>query len=281
MATLCADVCRRAFVEACELDVAVRKPGNVSVASPGHRMDAGMFIASANAAATPLCEPDRRVGQRIEGALKATLAVVGCNTNLGILLLCAPLACAWVNCEPGAAVPELRAALERVLAGLDVADAQATYRAIALANPAGLGTAAQQDVAQTPTVGLREAMALAAARDRIAYQYATAFADLFDLGLPAFLAALPDRKQALQRVYLEYLAAWPDSHIVRKQGEAVAHSVMAEARPWRARSRSGTVLDVDTSFAAWDDSLKTRGINPGTSADLSVATALIAGLLAG
>ena len=33
------------------------------------------------------------------------------------------------------------------------------------------------------------------------------------------------------------------------------------------------------AFAAWDESLKAQGINPGTSADLTVATLMIAGLL--
>jgi triphosphoribosyl-dephospho-CoA synthase len=84
--------------------------------------------------------------------------------------------------------------------------------------------------------------------------------------------------RAMQRVYLEWLAAWPDSHIVRKLGNAPAHSVMAQAQAWRLRARRGEALDDDPAFAAWDESLKSRGLNPGTSADLSVATALLASL---
>nr|MDP9125878.1 triphosphoribosyl-dephospho-CoA synthase [Pseudomonadota bacterium] len=34
----------------------------------------------------------------------------------------------------------------------------------------------------------------------------------------------------------------------------------------------------DPAWAAWDESLKARGLNPGTSADLCVATALVARL---
>jgi triphosphoribosyl-dephospho-CoA synthase len=41
------------------------------------------------------------------------------------------------------------------------------------------------------------------------------------------------------------------------------------------------VLDADPDFAAWDVSLKSRHVNPGTSADLSVATALVAALAQG
>ena len=156
------------FLRACELDVAVRKPGNVSLASPGHGMQAAMFIASAQAAAGPLFEAGARVGERIEAAVSATWAVAGCNTNLGILLLCAPIAKA-VEMRPDAREPAaLQAAINAVLADLDVKDAAAAYRAIARANPGGLGSAPSQDVQQPPSVDLRAAMALAAPRDSIA-----------------------------------------------------------------------------------------------------------------
>jgi triphosphoribosyl-dephospho-CoA synthase len=179
--------------------------------------------------------------------------------------------------------------LRAVLEDLDVDDARAAYRAIALAQPAGLGAAAEQDVGAAPTVGLRAAMALAADRDRIAFQYAHGYADVFDLGVPAFRRGLERARlrgepppsaatAALQAVFLEFLAAWPDSHIARKHGAAAAHSVMAEARPWRDRARRGDVPDADPAWAAWDESLKQRGLNPGTSADLCVATALATAL---
>ena len=277
-----ADRLRRAFSWACALDVQARKPGNVSVASAGHGMQASLFIASAEAAADPLFSPGLAVGERVERAVRATLAVAHCNTNLGIVLLCAPLAIACETWQQSDGLPALRQRLEAVLQGLDVADARAAYRAIAAAQPGGLGVAPQQDVAELPTLGLREAMALAAERDRIAWQYGHAHADLFELGLPAFALQMQltpaEPTRAMQRTFVEFLAAWADSHIVRKHGAATAHSVMAEALPWRQRARSGASLDADPAFAAWDESLKARRINPGTSADLSVATAVLAAL---
>jgi triphosphoribosyl-dephospho-CoA synthase len=280
MNSLDADTLRHGFVRACTLDVEVRKPGNVSIASPGHGMDAQMFITSASAAAGPLCDRELKVGERVEAAISATLAAVHCNTNLGIVLLCAPLARAAEDWSPASGRAGLRAALGRVLDALDVHDASCAFRAIAQAKPAGLGSVADQDVSRAPSVGLSEAMALARSRDRVAAQYANGFVDVFELGLPAFDATRPDRDAGMCRAYLELLAAWPDSHIVRKHGSVVAHSVMAEAAPWRSRARSGEVLALDPAFARWDTSLKARGINPGTSADLCVATALVAGLLA-
>jgi triphosphoribosyl-dephospho-CoA synthase len=167
------------------------------------------------------------------------------------------------------------------LDGLSISDAVAAYRAIAMANPGGLGRAESQDVAEPPTTDLRSAMALAAHRDSIARQYASGFNDLFETGLPASLSQ-PERGAAadVQHTYLAFLAGWPDSHIVRKLGEAAAHSVMRQAQPWVARAARGEALDADAGFAAWDETLKAGGINPGTSADLTVATLVLALLVA-
>jgi triphosphoribosyl-dephospho-CoA synthase len=275
---------REAFLRACWLDVAVRKPGNVSVHSAGHGMEAAQFLASADVAAEALCRPGAPVGLRIEQAVAATRAAVGCNTNLGILLLGAPLACAAE--QPGPLAP----ALQRVLARLDLQDAAAAFRAIAHANPGGLGEAPEQDVHAAPSVGLREAMALAADRDRIAAQYRDGFAEVFTAAVQALPAdfSLPEAARgqaadtatagAVQVVYLHWLASGLDSHIVRKQGKAVAQNVMSAAQAWQERSAGGAALDADPAFLAWDLTLKDAGVNPGTSADLTVATLMLAGL---
>jgi triphosphoribosyl-dephospho-CoA synthase len=285
-----AERARNSFLRACALDVMVRKPGNVSFVSPGHGMDGALFIASAQAAAGPLFAPGARVGERIDNAVVATWAVAGCNTNLGILLLCAPIAAAAERMREPDSNAALRAAIDQVLSGLDLHDSRAAYRAIARARPGGLGNAPAEDVNALPTIGLRDAMALAASRDRIARQYRDGFAELFEIGLaasgPGFSImapawdADPDAATiaAVQRIYLAWLGTRPDSHIVRKRGEALAHTVMAAAQPWRERAEAGAGLDRDPGFAAWDSALKAESINPGTSADLTVATLMIAGL---
>ncbi len=281
------------FLRACELDIAVRKPGNVSLASPGHGMEAAQFRASARAAVGPLCRRGARVGERIEAAVSASLAAAGCNTNLGILLLCAPIARAVELCSQPDTLAQLCAAIEAVLADLDCGDASAAYRAIALAHPGGLGSVPAQDVNASPTIDLRAAMALAADRDSIARQYRDGYAELFELGLPWLLAEdlwstlagagaspSPSATAAVQRAYLGYLAGLPDSHIVRKHGLAVAHSVMRSAQRWQAWAAAGQDIDADPGFADWDLELKRAGLNPGTSADLTVAGLFAAGLVA-
>lgn len=268
-----------AFLWACGLDVAVRKPGNVSFASGGHDMVAQQFLTSARVSAPALCEPGAAPGARLEAAVAATRAAVGCNTNLGILLLAMPLVCAAERAGERSC-RSLRSALKGCLQALDLADAAAAYRAIALANPGGLGAADEEDVSRPPTVGLRAAMALAADRDLIARQYAEDYRLVFEFGLDAFQAPVAATlAQRVQAVYLAWLATHPDSHLRRKFGDAVAEQVRCEAVPWQARLARDPTAAEAADFARWDASLKARGLNPGTSADLTVCTLFVAALL--
>lgn len=260
-----------AFEAACRDELAAPKPGNVHVFADGHRMTAADFERSAAAAAGPLTTAGAAVGQRILMAVEATFAAVGANTNLGIVLLCAPLAAAAEN-----GMHELRASLQRVLQGLDREDAALAFRAIVRASPAGLGRAERHDVSEPATVTLREAMAEAADRDRIARQYVTGFADVFELGEPLLSAALSarrDHRLATLAVYLGFLAAFPDTHVVRKHGADVAGRIHQEASRLQAQVQAAARLeDILPTILAWDAALKQAAINPGTSADLTVAT---------
>jgi triphosphoribosyl-dephospho-CoA synthase len=260
-----------AFLAACRDEIEAPKPGNVHVFADGHRMTAGQFLRSAEAASGRLCAPGTHVGARILGAVEATAAAVGTNTNLGIVLLCAPLAAAAER-----ASGDLRAALPQVLDELEVADAALAYRAIALAAPGGLGRVAQHDVHEPATVTLKEAMQAAAQRDRIARQYVTAFSDVFEVGEPLLAASLiraPERAWATVGLYFAFLAAFPDTHIVRKHGPALAEEVRLRARVFADRLAAGErTAAFRESLLAWDAELKARGINPGTAADLTVAT---------
>lgn len=286
------DRARAAFLDACRLDVETAKPGNVSAASPGHGMIAAQFIASADASVDALIAPGVPVGERILEAVSRTQQVAGCNTNLGIVLLVAPLAAALdrlpnTPCfDPAAPLSPIawRAATQQVLASLTIDDARAAYRAIALANPGGLGDAPEQSVHDAPSVTLRAAMALAADRDSIARQYANGFVDIFATGFgavreaPAHAAPL-----ATLNVYLAFLASWPDSHIVRKHGLALAQSVTLAALEHHTRLRHAFAQHRTPQTAqldAWDAQLKARAVNPGTSADLTVATLFAAALCA-
>lgn len=263
----------QALRAACETEIRALKPGNVGLHGAGHGMTADDFLASAEAIAEPLAMRGRTVGRRILAAVEATRRVVPCNTNLGIVLLCAPLAHAALQSK--GAFP-LRLELERVLAELDVADAELAFAAIRLANPGGLGEAPRHDVRQTPRVSLLEAMREAAQRDSIARQYVNGFADIFDIGIGFYRqcrARWRSDEWATAAVYLRFMGRWPDSHVRRKHGEAQARSLSREAAAVSAElQRTARPEQLRPRLLEWDAQLKRQGINPGTSADLSVAS---------
>lgn len=261
-------VCRQ-FLYACQLDVRALKPGNVGLHGGGRGKTAADYRRSAAAAAEPLTRPDAPLGRRILDAARATHGVVGCNTNLGVLLLAAPLAAA---CHRGGGGLEER--LEAALAEADAGDAEDAYRAIRLLNPGGLGRAAEGDVRAPARRPLRAAMALARERDRIAAEYADGFPVVLGEARPLWRALCRrwgDECWAMTGVFLSLLARYPDSHIARIRGAAAAARISGKieglaadfcgaAAPQEHRQR---LLDLD---ACW----KSAGISPGTSADLTL-----------
>ena len=265
------DFVAAAYRDACLAELDAPKPGNVHKYSAGHWMSVADFVRSAEASAAAIAHDGARVGARIRDAVAATLAAVGLNTNLGIILLCAPLAAAAQ--APG---DDLRASLIDVLAKLDRADAAHAFAAIGAANPGGLGRATRHDVNAPADVTLLQAMAAARKRDSIARQYVTGFEDVFALGLPALAAArrrYAEPRWATLAVYLAYLSAFADTHVSRKHGAATAAAVRDEARLWRARfDAAGDPATLLAALLDWDAALKARQLNPGTSADLTVAT---------
>jgi triphosphoribosyl-dephospho-CoA synthase len=250
---------------ACLLEVSAPKPGNVSPGRHFHDTSYEDFLASAVAIGPALAAAgDRPLGATIRSAIEATNRWAGRNTNLGIVLLLAPLARA--ACRSGGT---LRARVEQVLAETTVADAADVYDAIRLARPGGLGTASTEDVSGAPTVTLTEAMGLAADRDSVAREYVTGFAATFEIGAPAVRDARGRRLRwpdAAMYAFLALLAAVPDTLIARKLGRAEAERVSRRA----AEVRRGGPRELAAFDAELRDARNTR--NPGTTADLTCAS---------
>jgi triphosphoribosyl-dephospho-CoA synthase len=259
---------------ACRWEAAAHKAGNVYPGRDFADVTFADFVRSAEAAAPEIGRAaDRPLGETILAAVRATRAVVRTNTNLGIVLLLAPLAKASEEVE-------LRAGVREVLANTTVEDAARVYEAIRVAAPGGLGTAREQDVRAAPTLPLRDVMALAADRDLIARQYANAFANVFDLGVPALVDGFRRFgrvEPAVRHTQLVWLAHHPDSLILRKLGPAVAAEASRRARAVLDRGSVGTP-EGRAAYGELDDWLRADGHarNPGTTADLLAACLFVA-----
>lgn len=262
-----------AYEAACRQEIEALKPGNVHVFADGHRMSAQQFLDSARVSAAPLTDPALPVGPRILEAVRTTRQAVGTNTNLGILLLCAPLA------KAAGMDGDLRANLATVLREMTMDDARAVFEAIVTASPGGLGSAEAHDVRDAPAVPLLDAMREAAGRDMIARQHVTDFSDVFDVGLSAHEAALAHGETGMWPTvfaYMAFLAGFPDSHAARKHGADVANAVRREAVAVKAKLDATAAEEARIRLLMeFDTKLKQRGINPGTSADLTVACLLV------
>ena len=258
---------------ACLLEVSAEKPGNVTRRKDFNDACFEDFVISA-AAIGPVFRraSDATVGEIILRAIRATRRLVGGNTNLGIVLLLAPLAKA-AGLDPS---DGLRLAVSSVLTNLTVDDARMTYEAIRLASPAGMGTVQQYDV-QEPEVNitLLEAMEQARDRDTLAREYVTDFEITFEVGLPAIQGFLEQGaviSEAVVQTFLTILAQVPDTLIARKKGLTAAREVSGRAaqvlKCGGIFSEKGQAAVKRFDLALRD---KKHTLNPGTTADLIAA----------
>ncbi len=270
----------QAYRQACLSELEALKPGNVHRFADGHGMNLVDFVASADASVEPLTDVSYGLGERIFRAVKATREAVGCNTNLGILMLCAPLILAMLehNRNPGT----LQARVNSVLIQASKVDTEWLFRAIQLAAPGGLGQSDKYDVYEQPSVSLLEVMSHASDRDLIARQYATGYQDIFDFALPTFIDFLErwqNREWAITGLYLSLLARYPDTHVARKFGlyKAVVTTLRA-GELLKGLKKADRPEDFQSRLMQADKEFKHEGINPGTTADLTVATLFVSHL---
>lgn len=262
---------------ACLLEASAPKPGNVSPGKHFGDLRYEDFLASAAAIGPAFARAgERGVGATVREAVEATASWVRTNTNLGIVLLLAPLARAACTRAAGAS---LREEVQRVLDETTVDDARGVYAAIRRAAPGGLGASPEQDVAEEPTMTLLDVMRLAADRDGVAREYATGFATTFDVGAPVLRRVRAGGfswDDAVVETFLTLLASRPDTHIVRRSGTSLAEEVSARARAvldtGGVRTDAGRQA-IEVMDAALRD--EAHAANPGATADLTAAAIFV------
>jgi triphosphoribosyl-dephospho-CoA synthase len=270
----------RAMWSACVADVRVMKPGHIQVRPASACVITDAVQSSAQVAPQALCAPASGVGRRIYAAVEATHRVVpSCDTNLGILVLCAPLVHAFLVETRG---HTLRARLHHVLANLTSEDADLTRRAVRLAIPEAEASGDWLLLHGPPNETLREAMARQAGRDRIAAQYLSDYQDVLVFALHRLRQAKARWKAtewALASVYLGILARFPDTWLEHRFGTQTARAVSASAAALEAQTwASPTPQRYADRVRDFDARLRGDGFTPRTTADLSVATLLAARL---
>lgn len=262
------------------LEATAAKPGNVHRGADFEDVSYIDFAASAAAVTAAFDRVETHstsVGEIVYHALLATKSVSRTNTNLGMLLLFAPLACVRVG-------ESFETGVARVLASLEPADSSYIYAAIRLASPGGLGTAREHDVQGPAPANLLAAMQLGADHDLIARQYVSGFATVLSQATPWLIEGVRlgyGLQHAIIHAAVQLLAVEPDSLIARKCGREAAVA---------ASRRAAKVLDAGTpqdevywtAIRDFDFWLRSDGHrrNPGTTADI-IAAAIFVALRAG
>jgi triphosphoribosyl-dephospho-CoA synthase len=263
---------------ACIHEVCASKPGNVS--RYHDFSDAGFedFLISA-VAIGPAFEniESMSIGRIFRQAVEDTHRLVRTNTNLGLILLLAPLAkAAWDANKYGG---EIRQSLATILKSLTIEDARMAYQAIRLVQPAGLGIVEDADIAEEPSISLLEAMTLAKDRDSIAREYVTNYSITFDIGFPALIEALSQTKKyssAVVHAFLSILSRVPDTLIARKNGIEAAIQVSHMANKVLSLGSVFTSegkMELKELHNSLSDA--SHSLNPGTTADLTAAAVFL------
>ncbi|SEW29167.1 triphosphoribosyl-dephospho-CoA synthase [Halobacterium jilantaiense] len=252
------------------------KPGNVDRERDLADLRFEQFLAGAVGAREGLelaAEPDERLGAAFETAVAGMAAASDTNTQFGCLLLVTPLV------RTAATGDLTRERASEVTEATTVADAAGFYRAfehtdVAVGDPPE--GAADLDVrrgaAAVPALRerdltLHDVMELSADGDANAREWTTGFSRVFDAAerIAAGDGPLTDRAAD---AFLRLLAEEPDTLVVTEHGDATAEAVRSEAER--------LIEAPDADIREFADDLVERGVNPGTTADLTAAALFVA-----
>ena len=259
-----------------------RNPATCTGSRQGHGMEVADFVRSAEVSAAPIARKRRARRRARTRRRRRRPSRRSVRTPISASCFCALRS----RRLPEVADAPLRPALAGVLDRLDKADARDVFAAIAAANPGGLGRAARHDV-RAPAARRRCAKPWRRRRSATASRASTSrptrtFSPSACRRSATARQRRSDAPWATLAVYLTFLADIPDTHIARKfdarrrRGGPPGGGRLA--RCVHGGGRSGARLA--DSLPTWDGALKSRGINPGTSADLTVATLFAASLSA-
>lgn len=240
------------------------KPGNVDRCHDYPETRLEHFLASTIFARDALEEAASgkgRIGEIIGHAVRDTSCHKGGNTHFGAFILLIPLLY-------GSDIPGAIAAVAKT----DTSDAVAFYRAFAL-TAVKMNATDELDVNDPKAIAairdrdmtLLDIMQHSAANDMVAREWVTGFrlvrrgADL--------LKELGPGRQSVVDAFMTLLATEPDTFIIKKHGPEVARETMLRARD---------VLDGKLAIKQLDEDCIQRDINPGSIADIIIASVFIA-----
>jgi triphosphoribosyl-dephospho-CoA synthase len=234
------------------------------------------------------------LGQNIFEAIKESdFFYLGGNTNLGIILLLAPLSIAagmTLKDENGnffCDVMALQNNVIEVMINSTIDDAVHVSNGIAYISPGGLGNVDKFDVTnpnirdelESTNTTLVKLMGECKDRDNICFELALGYPIAFGKGIKTLEEAMirtDDINLAIIDTYLEILASYPDTLIKRKFGAKKAMEIATRASAIINLGGASTI-EGRRELEEFDIELREEEekINPGTTADLVAAIVFV------
>ena len=220
------------------------------------------------------------LGKFILQAVNETNKWIETNTNLGIMMMCIPIAASAAISND---FEEIQENVGRLMDATTVEDAVNLYDAINVADAGGMGDQEEFDVMSEKAKDelrannqtMYDVLKISAGWDRLANELTSKMPVCFEIGYPTFsnfwksCDDVDVINKATVLTFMTILSQIPDTLISRKYGDEVAESVSQKA---------GEILKFkdDDSFVEklleFDDYLYESKLNPGTTADLTAAS---------
>ena len=220
------------------------------------------------------------LGRYIFQAVDETNRWIETNTNLGIMMMCIPIAAAASISD---SFDEIQENVGRLMDATTVEDAVNLYDAINVADAGGMGDQDEFDVmSEKAKDELRannqtmfDVLEISAGWDRLANELTNKMPVCFEIGYPCFsnFWKTSDDVDVINKAtvltFMTILSQIPDTLISRKYGNEVAEDVSKKASEILEFKDDDSFVEKLLEF---DDYLYDNKLNPGTTADLTAAS---------
>lgn len=222
------------------------------------------------------------LGNLILEAVTETDRWVANNTNLGIVMLLTPI------CAAAGAIEnfnDFKDIIHKMMMSTTPQDAVHLYQAINIADAGGMGEQEELDVSSNSSmqklldndINMFSVLEMSSKRDRLSYELTNQMPVTFEIGFPLFdkIKSEYGINQATVQTFLTILSKVPDTLISRKYGEKKAKKVSRDAES--ILKKGGVLTDKGQELLEkFDQHLIKNGLNPGTTADFTASSIMVA-----
>jgi len=226
------------------------------------------------------------LGKMILEAVRETDHWVANNTNLGIVMLLTPISVvAGMSEDETVNWDVFRDKIDQLIRSTTSEDAVNLYQAINIADAGGMGEQDDLDVANESSlqklrddnVNMFRVLEMSSAWDKLSYELTHKMPVTFEIGYPVFQRVKSEKgiNEATVQTFLTILSRVPDTLISRKFTDAKAGEVSARAQA--ILEEGGILTRKGTSIVGkFDQELIKGGLNPGTTADFTASSIMVA-----